>query len=163
MVQIHPIVLEALAKTRQEDYLREAEQHRWAAQAERAHEPAVEIAPRAIETSRRVPIPAQMGRVAASSCPPAVTARRPRSGIAVFPRKEVTFMRQMLGALILGTVLATTAIAAQANDLGLPPLDPMGGVAAIAPVDEPVVPQAPQPTWVAQREENMDPGSGSDR
>ncbi len=72
-------------------------------------------------------------------------------------------MRQMLGALILGTVLATTAIAAQANDLGLPPLDPMGGAAAIAPVDEPNVPQAPQPTWVVQREENIDPGSGSDR
>lgn len=69
-------------------------------------------------------------------------------------------MRQMLGALILGTVLATTAIAAQANDLGLPPLDPMGRAAVVAPTDEPNVQPAPQPTWVVQREENVDPGSG---
>ncbi len=72
-------------------------------------------------------------------------------------------MRQMLGALILGTMLTTAAIAAHANgsaDLGLPPLDPMGRAAVVAPTDEPNVQPAPQPTWVVQREENVDPGSG---
>ncbi len=71
-------------------------------------------------------------------------------------------MRQMLRALILGTVLATAAVAAHANgsaDLGLPPLDPMGGAAVLAPADEPDAQPVPQPYWVVQHEENKDSGS----
>ena len=62
-------------------------------------------------------------------------------------------MRQMLGALILGTVLASGAVAAYASDstdLGLPPLQPMGGVAVITPDDQPDVQPAPPPSWVVQ-------------
>jgi hypothetical protein len=72
------------------------------------------------------------------------------------------FMRQMLGALILGTMLTIPPIAAHANgatELGLPPLQPMGGAAVLAQADEPDVQQAPRPYWVVQREENSDSGS----
>jgi hypothetical protein len=68
-------------------------------------------------------------------------------------------MRQMLGALVLGIVLTTAAVAAHANgsaDLGLPPLDPMGGAAALAPADEPGVQQDLRPYQVVQHEENKD-------
>ncbi len=61
-------------------------------------------------------------------------------------------MRQMLGALILGTVLASGAVAAYASgstDLGLPPLQPMGGV-------EPDVHPAAPPSWVVQPDQIND-------
>ncbi len=66
-------------------------------------------------------------------------------------------MRQMLGALILGTVLASGAVAAYASgstDLGLPPLQPMGGVAVITPAGEPDFQPAAPPSWVVQPDQN---------
>jgi hypothetical protein len=69
-------------------------------------------------------------------------------------------MRQMLGVLILGTMLAATAAAASpagAADLGLPPIDPMGGAAALAPADEPEIQQTTSP-YPLQHEENKDSG-----
>jgi hypothetical protein len=41
MFQMHPLTLEALTKMRQEDYLREAEQHRRAMAAERGSKHAI--------------------------------------------------------------------------------------------------------------------------
>jgi len=68
-------------------------------------------------------------------------------------------MRQMLGALILGTVLASGAVAAYASDstdLGLPPLQPMGGVAVTTPADQPDVQPAPQPSLVVQPDQDKE-------
>jgi hypothetical protein len=70
-------------------------------------------------------------------------------------------MRQMLGTLILGTVLATGAVAAHANgfvDLGLPPLDPMGAPAVSAQAGEPDVQVFPHPSS-EQSDENRENGS----
>ncbi len=71
-------------------------------------------------------------------------------------------MRQMLGAVILGTVLAIGVVASRGNDsvdLGLPPLDPMGAFAVSGQADEPNVQPAPQPSWDVQRDENRENGS----
>lgn len=70
-------------------------------------------------------------------------------------------MRRMFGTLILGTLLATAAIAGHGNglgDLGLPPLQPMGGAVAFAAGDEPDIQPAPQPSWVRQ----LDHDNGSE-
>lgn len=70
-------------------------------------------------------------------------------------------MRQLFGILILGSMLATTAAAAHAGDaadLGLPPLDPMGGAAALAPADEPDVQVEQTTSPYQQHEENKDSG-----
>ncbi len=68
-------------------------------------------------------------------------------------------MRQMLGALILGTVLASGAVAAYASestDLGLPPLQPMGSAAVITPAGEPDFQPAAPPSWVVQPDQIND-------
>ncbi len=67
MLQMHPLTLEALAKMRQDDYLREAEQHRRAMAAERGYKLAMGAAPPTIGRFRRVLARTRMSRVPAHS------------------------------------------------------------------------------------------------
>lgn len=71
-------------------------------------------------------------------------------------------MRQMLGTLVLGTVLAAGVATAYAPDgigLSIPPLDPMGAAAALVQADDPGVQMVLDPYWVVQHEDNQDSGA----
>ena len=67
MIEMHPLSLEALAKMRLDDYLREAEQHRRARAAEREYKPAMGAAPPTVGRVRRVLARTRMSRVDAHS------------------------------------------------------------------------------------------------
>ena len=67
MSQTHPLTLEALAKMRQEDYLREAEQHRQAVAAERRSESSMGAVPRAVGRFRGGLVRTGLSRVPAHS------------------------------------------------------------------------------------------------